>query len=171
MKCFLITILLVLAAGASPLAAQASRPDTLYTQVLSVSDRDSTLTAGAGLLAGVRPGTEGIVYIPIDYQGHTWHNRIARCVLDTATDSVSTMKIIAATAPVRPGYAILLYGIASPQAPALAVRPKASEKPFYRKRWFWIAGGAAAAVLIVVAAGGGGGSPSTGTVTVSGDLP
>lgn len=170
MKLSPVIVLLLTAAAASPLAAQASRPDTLETRVLQLSARDSLLTAAAGLLAGVRPGTEGIVYLPVEYQGRTWRNRIARCVLDTATDSVSTMKIIAATALVRPGYAIMLYRLGSPPAPALAVRPGPSSQPFYRKRWVWIAGGAAAVVLIAVAAGGGG-SPSTGTVTVGGSLP
>lgn len=171
MKNFFSTALLLVAAAACPLPAQAVRPDTLESQVLWASARDSTITVAAGLKDGVRPGTQGIVYLSVDYLGGTWRNRIARCVLDTATYGGCTMKVVAFTAPVRPGYSVMLFGLTGPGPAELAEQREPARRPFYTRRWFWIVGGAAAATAIAILAGGGGGSSSTGTVTVSGSLP
>ena len=160
--------------GAATAYCQDSVADTLDAVVISVSPTDSTLVAGAGLSQGVYPETGGIVYLPFIYLGAEHKNRIARCLVETVEDSTCLMKIVTSTATVRPNYRIMLYNLRKPLAERFAEAPRAEprSKPFYKRKWFWIAGGTAAAVAILAATGGSSGSKSNrGTIEVSGSLP
>lgn len=170
----LLIISLALFLAAAPAYSQAPGADTLDVQVISVSSTDSTLVAAAGLSQGVRPETGGIVYLPFVYMGAERRNRIARCMVKTVEDSTCLMKIILSTATVRPNYRIMLYNLSKSPAEEFAAASQAEprSKPFYKRRWFWIAGGAAAVAAILAATTGSSGSKSNrGTVTVSGSLP
>ena len=169
----LIATLILLLRGMAP--AQTGAADSLDVPLLEVDNTDSLFTAAAGMSSGVSLDTRGVVYLTINYLGVQYRNRVARGFVVTAGDSTCRLKILESTAPVRPGYRVLLYGLrpAPPVAAATFERKAAVNKPFYKRRWFWIAGGAAAATAILAASGGGGkSSPSgSGTVTITGSLP
>jgi len=164
------TVSIAVFLGAATAAyCQDSMADTLDAVVISVSQSDSTLVAGAGLSQRVYPETEGIVYLPFIYLGGEHKNRIARCVVETVEDSTCLMKIVASTATIRPNYRIMLYKLGEIAA---APRAEPRKKPFYKNKWLWIAGGTAAAVAILAATGGSSGSKSNrGTIIISGSLP
>ena len=164
----LLFALLLFAAGS--LGAQVAPVDTLDADVRWVDSKDSVLVAGAGLSQGVTLQTGAVVYVPIYYQGVEYRNRVARGMVTAAEDSTCRVKISAYTAPVRPGYRILLYGIRLP-AVSLTEQPLSREKkPFYKRKWFWLAGGAAATAAIIVVTRGGSKSNS-GKVVITGRLP
>ena len=168
----LATLLLLLRVMAP---AQTGTADSLDVPLLEVDNTDSLVTAAAGMSSGVSLETRGVVYLTVTYLGVQYSNRVARGLVVTAGDSTCRLKILESTAPVRPGYRVLLYGL-RPEPPVAAAtfeRKSAVNKPFYKRRWFWIAGGAAAATAILAATSGGGKStPSTrGTVTITGSLP
>ncbi|OGG00905.1 MAG: hypothetical protein A3F83_06470 [Candidatus Glassbacteria bacterium RIFCSPLOWO2_12_FULL_58_11] len=170
----LSTLLLLLLRGTT--LAQAPEADSLDVPLLEVDNTDSLVTAGAGMRSGVNLDTRGVVYLNIFYQGVQYGNRVARGIVVTAADSTCRLKILESTAPVRPGYRVLLYGLrpAPPYVATTFERKAAVKKPFYKRRWFWIAGGAAAATAILAATSGGGKSgpsSSRGTVAITGSLP
>ena len=156
------------------LKAQSARVDTLDVDVQWVDKVDSILVAGAGINQGVGLETKAVVYLPIYYQGEEYKNRVAYGTVIAVEDSICRVQISTATAPVRPGYRILLYGhkIAAPSVLASTEKPQPREKkPFYRRKWFWLVGGAAATAAIIAVSSGGSGSSNHGKVVITGQLP
>jgi len=167
----LLTIYLVIQTGS--LRAQAGQPDTIDTGVRQFSLTDSVLFAGAGLPQGVTLQTKALVYLPVFYRGAQFRNRVARGQVVTAEDSTCIVKIDAFTAPVRPGYRILLYGLTPRVAEPvpLAVKEETGKTvPFYKRRWFLLAGGAVATAAVVAIITRKSGS-NNGKVVITGRLP
>lgn len=133
---------------------------------------DSLVDATRGKVHGVQPGAEAIVYVPVQYRGQTFSNRVALGTVIAAADSVCTIRLSSIAAPVNPGYKIMIELFEKPDAGKHVAT--AEGEPFYRKKWFWpVVGGVAGAAILGAVLGGGGGDsgPGTGTVDVGGSLP
>jgi hypothetical protein len=174
--CFTL-LLLSLPAGTARAqqVPEQSGVDSLDVDVRWVTEKDSLAVVGAGTIDGVGIGTSAVIYVPFFYRGTPHKNRVARGLVISSADSTCRVRLTAATAPVRPGYRALLYGIippAVPQVAELGPKPAQKKKPFYKQIWFWPVVGAALTTTVVVIASGGGGSKSNrGTVSISGSLP
>jgi hypothetical protein len=166
-----LTILMMFAIS-SVASAQEAGTDSIDTDVRSVTEADSTLVAGAGNSQKVSAGSHAVVYVPFFYRGEQYKNRVARGIVVSTTDSTCQVRLAAETAPVRPGYRILLYQVQPPVIPPLADKTPAAKKvPFYKRKWFWPVVGAAVITTVIITAGGGGSSSNQGTVSIGGNLP
>ena len=159
-------LLIVLETGL--LGAQVETVDTVDVAVEWVSGTDSVVAAAAGLSQGVTLATKALIYVPVQYSGATYKNRIARGTVIAVEENTCRVKIVASTARVRPGYRVLLYGLSAPVSELAGEKPP--KVPFYKKRWFWLASSAAATAIVITLTRGSGKS-NTGTVVITGDLP
>jgi len=173
-----LTLLLLSLPAGTALAQQVperSAADSLDVDVRWVTEEDSSAVVGAGTIDGVGIGTRAVIYVPFFYRGAPQKNRVARGLVISSADSTCRVRLSAATAPVRPGYRALLFGILPPAVPQIAglePKPAQQKKPFYKQIWFWPVVGAALTTTIVVTASRSGGSKSNrGTVSISGSLP
>lgn len=177
MRVYITSLILLLTVVFSPAvlaqqADEAAGPDSIDTDVLWVMEQDSLLVAGAGTSRGVVPGSRAVVCVPFFYRGEPYRNRVARGLVVSSTDSTCQVRLTAATAPVRPGYRVLLYRLRLPVIPPLAgTEPKPAAAPFYKKKWFWPMVGTAVAATIILSTRGGREAPTQGTVSISGSLP
>ena len=172
--CLIILLLTSLGTGApAQEPSDGAATDSINADILWVEEAESLLVAGAGTLDGVGPGTRAVVYVPFFYRGEPYKNRVARGLVISAADSSCQVRLTATTAPVKPGYRVLLYQIQPSIIPPVAEDQEIpAEKPFYKRTWFWPMVGAAVATTIIISRGGGGGKDSNrGSVSISGFLP
>ena len=167
----LVSILVLFLVLTSLTVAHGQSTDQYLGSEVTWVTADSLVDATRGKVHGVQPGAEAIIYLPVQYHGQTFSNRVALGTVIAAADSVCTIRLSSISAPVNPGYKIMIELFENPDVK----KPVATTggKPFYKKKWFWpVVGGVAGAAIAGAVLGGGGDSgPGTGTVDVGGSLP